>query len=431
MCTLSEVWTDEQIYQYAMDHAKARSQAHWDRWMTDPTSANMWTTYNSVLNPDWIDPWFESELYGNTNVAPDGNNEGFHMTQNMYMMYCFLKNKGWHKYAITALLACNVTESTVSGGAWQSSVKPYGNIVGFDSTAMYGMSGYQDWHKGNNICTWTAYFTDESTGVDYELEADPGSWDAVKKYYIATYEDEFGHRHPTRVPPVFDRNSVNPQAYFRDSNVGYGLVQWTPFTVLINHAGHAVPYYGNRHWQLNLTLQMMVLEFERQCAMEASPDDQWADEGHPYYGEWQDISASNGFFYHLGNQIRYGSPMTWDEWCNDTFVSWAYEKSAELGVTDPEAIDWNARLLGMTIFLRTYLHGNYNDFNFQSRTLFIKNAIEYWEAHGGGDIRDVPRPRDLQESELDQYHTSQGDFIAMISNPIRRRRNRKNVTIFV
>lgn len=427
---MSEVWTDEQIYQYAMDHAKARSQAHWDRWMTDPTSANMWTTYNTILNPNWVDPWFEHELYGNTNIAPSGNTEGFKETQNMYMIYCYLKNKGWGKYALTALLASNRVESHVSGGVWQSGMHPYGTIVGYDSTYITGMANYTNWHSYNSVCTWTAETTDERTGVDYQLPADPGSWNAVKKYYIKTDTDSFGHTYPL-IPLRFDTNSVNPQAYFRDSNVGYGLVQWTPFGVLISHAGLTVPYYGNRHWQINLTLQLMVLEFERKCAMEASPNDQWAGDGHPYYGEWQDASAASGFFTYQGNSIYYGSPMTWDAWCNDAFVQWAYDKCDELGITDPEARDWAARQTGMSIFGRAYLHNRYVDHSFQSSTLWIKHAIEYWDAHGGGDIRDVPRPRDLPESELDQYHTSQGDFIAMISNPIRRRRNRKNVTIFV
>lgn len=426
---MSETWTDEQIYQYAMEHAKARAKAHWDRWMVDPTSANMWTTYNSVLNPNWVDPWFEHELYGNTNIAPSGNTEGFQETQNMYMIYCYLKNKGWGKYALTALLASNRVESHVSGGVWQSGMHPYGTIVGYDSTYITGMANYTNWHSYNSVCTWTAYFTDESTGVDYELVADPGSWDAVKKYYIATYEDEFGHRHPTRIPPVFDRKSVNPKAYFRDSNVGYGLVQWTPFGVLISHAGHAVPYYGIRHWQINLTLQLMVLEFERQCAMEASPDDQWAGDGHPYYGEWQDASAASGFFTYQGNSIYYGSPMTWDDWCNDAFVQWAYDKCDELGITDPEARDWAARQTGMSIFGRAYLHNRYVDHSFQSSTLWIKRAIEYWDAHGGGDIRDVPRPRDIPNSELDQYHTSHGKLIAIISKGGNKKRCRRRILL--
>ena len=431
---MSEVWTDEQIYQYAMDHAKARSQAHWDRWMTDPTSANMWTTYNSVLNPDWIDPWFEHELYGTTNAEPSGNTEGFQQTQNMYLMYCYLKNKGWNKYSLTALLASNIVESTVSGGAWQNGMHPYYNIVGYDSTYITGMEGYQNWANASGpIPGSTALFLDESDHTMYRKRREGGSWAAVKMWEIKTIRGDDGYYHPYIIDGViqWDKSQNGQGYYFRDSNVGYGLVQWTPFTVLISHAGLAVPYYGNRHWQLNQTLQMMVLEFERQCAMEASPDNQWAGEGHPYYGEWQDASAAAGFFLYQGNRVSYGSSMTWDDWCNDAFVEWAFDKCDELGITDPEARDWAARMTGMSIFGIAYLHNQYVDHGFQSSTLWIKHAIEYWDAHGGGDIRDVPRPRDLPESELDQYHTSQRDFIAMISNPIRRRRNRKNVTIFV
>lgn len=427
---MSETWTDEQIYQYAMDHAKARTKEHWLKWAIDPTSANMWKTYNTVLNPNWKDPWFEHEFYGPTNVAPSGNVEGFQETQNMYMLYCYLKNKGWHKYALTALLASNRVESHTSGGVWQSGMHPYDSIIGYDSTYIGAyMSDYANWHKYYELCKWTAYFTDESTGVDYELEAVDGSWDAVKKYYIATYEDQFGHRHPTRVPPVFNRNSVNPDAYFRDSNVGYGLVQWTPFGVLISHAGLTVPTYGRQHWQLNLTLQLMVLEFERQCAMDASPDDQWSGPGHPYYGEWQDASAALGFFTYQGNRVAYGSPMTWDDWCNDAFVQWAYDKCDELGITDPEARDWAARQTGLSMFGRAYLGSVYHDIgNFQSSTRWIKHAIEYWDAHGGGDIRDVPRPRDIPYSELDQYHISQGEIMAAISG---KRRVKKVVTLLL
>jgi len=424
---MSETWTDEQIYQYAMDHAIARAKEHWLNWAIDPTSANMWKTYNTVLNPNWKDPWFEHELYGNTNIAPSGNTEGFQETQNMYMIYCYLKNKGWGKYALTALLASNRVESHVSGGVWQSGMHPYGTIIGYDSTYITGMSNYTNWHSYNSVCTWTAETTDERTGVDYQLPADPGSWNAVKKYYIKTDVDNFGHVYPL-IPLRFDTNSVNPQAYFRDSNVGYGLVQWTPFGVLISHAGLTVPTYGRQHWQLNLTLQLMVLEFERQCAMDASPNDQWAGDGHPYYGEWQDASAASGFFTYQGNSIYYGSPMTWDDWCNDAFVQWAYDKCDELGITDPEARDWAARQTGMSIFGRAYLHNPYVDHSFQSSTLWIKSAIEYWDAHGGGDIRDVPRPRDIPYSELDQYHISQGEIMASISG---KRRVKKIVTLLL
>ena len=82
-------------YELARTEAKKRAKKQWDKWMNDPTSINLWITYNSTQNTNWENPWLERELYGLYNGPSDPASPlAYEVTQNAYMEYCFWKWKG-------------------------------------------------------------------------------------------------------------------------------------------------------------------------------------------------------------------------------------------------------------------------------------------------------------------------------------------------
>ena len=435
------VWTvDNTIYEYAKQTMKSRVSSQWEKWLADPNSINLWQTYNSVLNTNWDDPWYESELWGIYNgPSRGGSDPAYEMTQNMYSIYNWLKYKGYNRYAMIAFIMCGIWETTLTGGIWEDRISPYpayasnhNGLIGFNAASLAQSSNNYTWYNPSGIIpAWTASFTDESTGVDYELTADAGSWDAVRKFYIATYEDEFGHRHPI-IPLRFDRDSDNPSAYYHYDYVGYGLVQWTPWNVLVRHAGLWYPNYGNKHWQLNLTAQLMVLEWERIDAMDKSPNDQWAGEGHPYYGEWVDSNATRAFFNYQGGKYHYNGSCTWDNWANDGFVSWVQTRCSQLGITSEGTIERCTREIAITIFEYCYLHAHHTSDSIKTvwnKTSYIAGAIDYWDSNGGFNPLDIPRPRDLPHTELDDLHIQEyNKMIMFIQTPTTRKKVKKRVS---
>ena len=69
----------------------------------------------------------------------------------------------------------------------------------------------------------------------------------------------------------------------------------------------------------------------------------------------------------------------------------------------------------MDIFRVCYIHTSYVDFDFETKTLYLMHAIQYWDNHGGWTVKDIPRPRDLTECELDQYHVSTKMLLLMVA----------------
>lgn len=393
------------IYEQARADAKARAA---EQWSTE--NFNMWTTYNTVLNPDWIDPWFEHELGGIYNGPSTGPDDpAYEMTQNLYMIYCWLKYKNWHNYAITAFTAGTIQSSTMTGGLWQSMVHPYGTLIGFNANSITGNRTRGDWHIGTEIAQWTATAYDEYLEQDVSLTAAVGSWDAVRKYPIKMEAVSIDGRIYIRpeYPMTFNRSAAG--SGYPGDTVGYGLVQWTNYTILPPKATltglqqSAGWWDGGRHWQLNLTFQLMIMEWERQQAMSGQ-----SQTGSDYMGEWVDANATSAYIQKEINgqivNIRYPQTCTWDFWKNDSplqiFAQYAAQQY-QISLTD-----WDLRHIMMDIFRVCYIHSSYVDFDFETKTQYIMNAIHYWENNGGWDVKDIPRPRDLPECELDRYHIS-------------------------
>lgn len=398
------------IYEQARTDAKARAA---QQWMNE--NFNMWTTYNTDLNPDWIDPWYEHELGGIYNGPSTGPDDpAYEMTQNLYMIYCFLKYKGWHDYAITAFATGTIQSSTMTGGLWQSMVHPYAAIEGFNASAIYvNNAGRSPWYIGTDIATWTAEFTDTYDGQYYSLTASPGSWAAVRQYGLATELVSMpgGIYKRISLPVRFDPDKPNG---YNQNTVGYGLVQWTNYDKLVAKSG-LVAQDGDKHWQLNLTLQLMVLEFERDQAMTQQDHQQGSD----YLGEWVDDNADDAFIEINGTTYHYPyNSCTWNDWRDDLpvqrFADYMYS------VHGIELTLWQKIHMMMDIFRVCYIHSSYADFDFETKSRYVWNAIQYWNNNGGWDVKDIPRPRDIPESELDKYHVSKAQLLMMVG---RRRKH--------
>lgn len=432
----TEDWTiNPEHYEYAKTEAKKRANEQWNKWMTDPNSINLWETYNTTQRQGWVNPWIEHELYGLYNGPGTAQSPlAYEVTQNAYNEYCFWKWKGHGRYATIAMLVIDWNETRMAHGAWQDYLSPYPasnnpvSLIGFNAEGT--TPGSANWCSRGAQCTWTATFFDEYEHRTYSLPAADGSWDAVKKYYIDTYWDEETGFERVVKPLQFNRNLVNPDQYYQWGSVGYGIVQWTWWTRLVKHANIAFPGYGGKHWQFNGTLQLLVLDWERKTAMATSPADQHLP---TYDGEWIDDNGGGGCFIHNNVKYYYGQNCTWDDWANDIPVTWCRNKCAELGITNPETIETYCYQLMLDIMGGCYLHNPTFYENYLSYVItqarYFAGAVDYWDANGGWDVRDIPRPRDIPSTELDKYHTSQGELIAIISKGGNKKRCRRRILL--
>lgn len=416
-------------FELARQEAIARSKQQWNSW-----NVNMWKTYNTQLNSNWVDPWFEYESHLITNESPD-----WQITQNMYYVYCWLRYKGYADYAIIGLISTMIHESTIAGASWEGGHYPFESLIGYNAEdTVHEQGAYYDNHwsvagtppaySNGTLKTWRTSWTTPA-GVDYGpytgrtwyKSAVAGSWDAVKEWPILTSRQmvpDVG----SRIMPVgwetdelqFDRTVWKPDGR------GYGLVQWTPWVKLPRLAAH----FGSdapKHWQLNGTLQLMILEYQRELTAA----------GDSVNGEWTSSEAVTAGFMitSSGYYFSYGQSCTWEQFAADAFIPWVEQTCANAvpPITDPDQIDWAKRMTAMTIWVNCYEHaGNnpydYFGYNFPVITNYVKAAIQYWDVIGW-DVKDIPRPRDIADCELDQYHTNPNQFSAVIG----RRRKKKNV----
>lgn len=404
------------IYEQARTDAKARAA---QQWMNE--NFNMWTTYNTVLNPDWVDPWYEHELGGIYNGPSTGGlDPAYEMTQNLYMIFCWLKYKGYGDYALTALTTGTIQSSTMTGGLWQSYVHPYSSLIGFNAAAVYpNNEGRSPWFVGSSQATWQASAWDEYLQQTVYLDAPAGSWAAVRRSPIAMEFEEIGGTiyyrpdyNPLRL--VWSRTQPNSGGYDQ-ATVGYGLVQWTNYSDLVTEAGLTTPE-GSKHWQLNLTLQLMVLEYERNEAM-THP----TQSGGDYHGQWVDTASRRAYITINNTDYYYPyASCTWNDWRDDKPV-----QLFETYMHDVHGIElslWDKIHIMMDIFRCCYLQTAYADFGFETKSRYVWNAIQYWKNHGGWDVKDIPRARDIPECELDQYHISAKTLLLMMG-----RRKKKGV----
>ena len=392
----------------------------------------MWKDFNAnpkVLNPTWVDPWFEHEIGGIFNGPSTGPGDpAYEMTQNLYGCYNWFQYKEYGFYAATAMMTSAIQESTITGGCWEAQTltaipggnlvkcKPYSLITQYDPT-----SNNATWYMSTGgICTWQANAYDEYMHVTVYLSATPGSWQAVKKYPILMEDVEIGGQtyHRPVYPLTF--NTAAPQVPGGDGR-GYGLCQWTPWSELRIIAGLTAPE-GTRHWQLNLTLQLMVWEHQRYEAMH-NPD----QSGSSYHGFWVDSHAQDAGFKYNGVFYRYGQSMTWDQFAHDDFIEWVNQTIDQIGIVDLEERDNCRRQAAVSFWGKCYLHAesmeyDYESLHMQEKSLYIISAMKYWKETYGWDVKDIPRARDIPYCELDAYHTDPR-FLAICA----RRRKRPNV----
>ena len=407
-------------YEYARQEAKTRAREQWET-----ENFNMWTTYNQTLNPDWKDPWFESETAGIYNGPSTGPGDpAWEMTQNLYMAYCWLMYKGYNKYSAMSLMLSAIQESTITGGVWEAGNHPYSSLIGYDATSV-NENGYNyTWYHGGTkpaydngqLVTWTAYFTDYSGHV-WDKPATPGSWDAVKQWPIKTEKVMIPDVGMREMPIGYDSGIlVFDTSVWRPDGRGYGFCQWTPWTKLPVLCAYAASHGdvnftdANKHWQVNASLQLAIWEYERYLSM-TTPQ-----AGGSYLGQWIDSNAAiqgdYGAYFSwpypgtVYTRHYYGQSISWDDFAAGTYLTWFenYLQTMTDPPTDPEDIDWCRRQLALAIYRACFLQAPYADFNFQVKSKYIISAFNYWG--DGWNIRDVPRPRDVPFSELDQFHES-------------------------
>lgn len=393
---------DNDRFELGRQMMKERVAAHWFslNW-------NRWKEYNTELNPTWTDPWFESDLAGNP--APD-NDPDNRMLQNLYGLYCWLSWKGYNKYAMVGLLTSSIQESTMSGGLWEGGWHPYPGTypqgwVGYDATrpgigyneTYRWYSSLQWYDSSGNIAQWTDSAYDPYTQQTVSLSAANGSGIAVRKWKIKMerWQDpddpEVMWYRPV-YPLTWDYTRQDPAGYPMGARGGgYGLAQFTPWTNIVNACAGIDPD-GAKHWQCNLTLQLMALEYL------------WED-----MNDWNEhgFNANDppGWYDpRNGNYIEFTQmPITWQQWRDGEFLPFVDSWCESNNITGEDA-DWCRRYLSLSIYRCCFLKATYADFNFQQKSLWIISAINYWEANGGWDVMDIPRPRDIKFSELDMYH---------------------------
>lgn len=451
MSNTTDYTVSNAVYEQARTDAKARAAKQWSDWSLDPKSAHMWKTYNTELNPDWVDPWYESETSGIYNGPSTGPGDpAYEMTQNLYMAYCWLMYKGYNKYSAMALMLSAIQESTITGGMWEAANHPYSSLIGYDPTSV-NENGYNyTWYHGGTkpaydngqLVTWTASWTPPVeidygpyNGYTWYKTADPGSWNAVKRWEILKSRQMVPGVGSRIMPVGWETDELQwDTSQARPDGRGYGFCQWTPWTklpVLCSYAAsHDNNYFidGNKHWQVNASLQLMVWEYERYLSM-TTPQ-----AGGSYLGQWIDSNAAiqgdYGAYFSwpypgtVYTRHYYGQSISWDDFAAGTYLTW-FDNYIQ-NMTDPpvaaEDVDWCRRQLALGIYRSCFLQALYADFNFQTKSLYIISAFNYWA--DDWDVKDIPRARDIPNFELDKYHLSN---IELITTILRKRRRQPNV----
>lgn len=373
--------TDADFSQARAD-ARDRAAYQWE----NPSRWHFWTTYHSEINPDFFDPWFESEISGPTNLPSTGPGDtAYKMTVNLYYCYCWFKYKGYNKYSFCAMMASADHESSISGGPWEgyrsyvngyTNKHPYSNIKEFNPESL--QTENLKWYTGGTFpeyagseLTWTATYTD-FLGNTWSLDADSGSWDCVKQYPLALgryFIDGYGMR--TMPEGSCQRISVAPEvwtilpqdqaslrfnrsagaAYYQGDGRGYGMCQWTPWTRMpLTFASGYNDYHigqykdANKHWQMNGTLHLMLWELQRYIN---GFDYGGLIPGGHYYGEWinsrpkaADIKVSDeasgrdhAYFIYPYQSNNLHNPALWYMWT--TNITWdQYARGDYLAATN-------------------------------------------------------------------------------------------------
>ena len=342
-------------------------------------------------------------------------------------------------------------ESTVTGGSWEARTYPYETLTSFDPTntanPLSDSSTRLWYYQGQIIPAYSASARDEVTEITYTKSAPAGNLLGARQYPLRTYQVQVPVIDPDTGEPVIDPDTGlpvqvqktrvtldengnplwdtdNPTGWMRGAGTGYGIIQFTPFTKLPRicavaaldngYTDHNDFVEANRHWQLNLTLQYMMFEYQRYCAMNKDQSAQG------YVGEWTDGSAVHAGFEYNGIRYEYNEPVTWDQFASDAFITKTNNLINQLGLTGEDA-DWCRRRTAMDIWRACYVHTPYNDFNFQVISKYVKAAIEYWESLNDPNYyMDIPRARDIPNCKLDYYQFSPKTGPAIIESAKKR-----------
>lgn len=458
---------DPTIFEQARADARARAAYSWAL----PNTWNMWTEYRTTFNPDWFDPWFEDEVHGNYNGPSTGDSDpAYELTQNLYFAYCFLKWKGYNNYAIMAMMTAAIQESTISGGVWENP-KPYDTLVNFDPTSLSSGISAHTWYKKEGSkpdfssgkysssptqASFTGINPDTGNPYTWTKSYVAGSYEMVNKYSIETYYYMPGH---IEVPVGW--NSGGPYLDYRKPNYGgtagavymrgYGIFQWSPWTKLpdvakiIDQQGDPNFANADRHYQMSATMQLMILEIQRAMAM---TDNQ---SGSDYKGQWIDSNAiyngnpdnPRGAYFNWSSAYGSGGitgtyhDITWDSFARGDFISEYNDLINAMENQPPTLADrqWYLRQYAIRIWEACFEQTGYQRYSVEAwreKSQYVMAAINYWETHyinpqyGGYDPADIPRPRDMEYSDLDWYHVT-STTIPFLTN--RRRRCRHVSTI--
>lgn len=361
---------------YSQARADARDRAAY-QWES-PTRWHFWKTYHSEINPDFFDPWFESEISGPTNIPSTGEGDtAYKMTVNLYYCYCWFKYKGYNKYSFCAMMASAVHESHISGGLWEGYLKktpngssftnkhPYSDITQFEPTSLstevlWSTGGTYPTFAGD-LVTWTATYTD-FRGFTWGLTASSGTWACVKQYplKLATYRIV---DHGNQIMPVgsVEQVSTEPLEYailppgrahlefntdapfYTGDGRGYGMCQWTPWTKFPRtlEAGYSDYHIGQykdaaKHWQMSGTMHLMMWELERYIngfdyggLIPGAYLGQWIN-SNPNAGDQDHKNPSAAYFMYPydGNHLdqswkwfMWTSNITWDQYARGDYLA--------------------------------------------------------------------------------------------------------------
>ena len=437
-------WTiSTSIFDYARNAWKRRIAEYWQS-----LNFNMWKTFNTELNPDWIDPWWEKEVGSYENLPPDDPDDpddltGYKICQNLYGIYCWLKYKGYHRYAMIGIMTHAIQESSASGGAWEGGYHPFRTYVDDGGSDVFSPSIYSTtlysarWYTGSAlngtiVPPYTAYQTYQ--GQTIAKTSNAGDWAGVVQpsAFAINVNPDTGQ--------VTAGNWIYSSATaYHGAGGGYGLLQWTLWTKLARLGNECAPN-GSLHWQLSPTMQLLILERERYWAMNPPI-------GGEYLGEWVNTQAALGGFqtYPAGNRITYQAitgenSLPWARtgqvsYMNDGWVA-AVNQQIESVAPDftPADKDWLRRQTAISLWDWGFekFHYDLSDMlarNMKTTSLYVESAIDYWETLNQDDdyILDIPHPRDIPfgSFELDSYHSE----IILLMTPFGRRKRKNARTI--
>jgi len=264
---------------------------------------------------------------------------------NMWYIYCWMKYSGYGPIAMRALASMMWYESGYDGSQWGT------GLVRSD-TAYRQINDpiYERDHEGD---------PDYIIGYKGYTKIVASNWTALPDAPIVWNIPIAG-------------NLTNPVIMTYPS---YGLVQWTPYTVLRGHSdayGQQVGENWINAYLNNSTLQCFILDWEQSIADVTPPEGQ---SSLTYMGEWVDRRGVGDY----PDIVE----CTWQEWKDDSYLSEITGTADDLFLNSCHQ------------FIVHYVHGNPYERDTERLTVlhqYIDNAFTIWDNNGGGGLLDLPEP---------------------------------------